>query len=524
MSEQPLTTPGTLAWQYKQLTDNPTNAIPTTSLDKPQAYNLAGIPVFKVYFDLPRFALQYPLPTSLDGDTLSNLDDWSKLTTLLHFTLGVNQLLNLPSQAAVHGSGLKGESHVSSLLRRNVPSGGALYPSELYLWLGGFSNLSEGIYHYDPAHHQLAQLRQGDFRAAIAEALNISLTDLEKVNIAVFATLRLNKNVPKYGDFSYRVQSLDSGVIQGRLLELSDALDWQSSVHWQFLDEKLHTLLGLSGLHESLHHVTLFSKPDALAVPVAAPSPSLAPLTPALNYNPEETPVTPTLATLQASAFYTESSQLVPKTTPNPAELLATPQQFDLYKSIKYRYSNGAAFDGKFLEAETLLNLARAGYKALQKVAASDTELQLQLYFLALRVNNLEPGAYRYNPATDAFEQSLAHTDLSLKLSFANFNFYVASFNPDKISAVFYPVGNYQEALPRYADRTFRLLNLAAGCTVENVQTAATGYDYDTANFLGFETGQINQLLGLEENQETLMQLFIGHTRPGTAFYRGFLS
>lgn len=526
MSEQFLATatPGALAWQYKQLTDNPTNAIPTTSLDKPQSYNLAGIPVFKLYQNVPRFSLQYPLPTSLNPAAVPNLSDWEKLTVLLHFTLGVNQLLNLPSQAAIHGSGLKGESHISSLLRRHVPSGGALYPSELYLWVGGFQNLPDGIYHYDPAHHQLAQLRQGDFRVTISEALNLPLVDLESVNVAVFAALRLNKNVPKYGDFSYRVQSLDSGVVQGRLIELSEAIGWQAQVYWQFADEKLHLLLGLPGVHESVHHVTLLSDPTAVASSITPPSAPLTPLSGSYNYNPEATPVTPTLGALQASAFCSEPARIVPKTTPKFSEPAFAPRQFDLYKAIKYRYSNGAAFDGAPLEAETLLNLARAGYKAWHKVAASDTQLNLQLYFLALRVNNLEPGAYKYNPVTDSFEQSKAHSDLSLLLSFANFNFYVANFNPDKISAVFYPVGDYSQALPRYADRTFRLLNLAAGWAVENVQTAAAGYDYDTANFLGFETKQVNQLLGLPDNQESLMQLFIGHSRPGTAFYRGFLS
>jgi hypothetical protein len=139
-------------------------------------------------------------------------------------------------------------------------------------------------------------------------------------------------------------------------------------------------------------------------------------------------------------------------------------------------------------------------------------------------VSGLEPGAYCYNPVSDTLEQTQSHPSLSLKLAFANFNFYVASYNPDKISAVFYPVGDYSAALPRYGDRTFRLLNLAAGWAVENVETAAAGYGYDTANFLGFETGQVNQLLGLTTQQESLMQLFIGHHRTGTPYYRGFLS
>ncbi|MFP3415792.1 NADH oxidase, partial [Bacillus sp. SIMBA_074] len=54
--------------------------------------------------------------------------------------------------------------------RRFPPSGGALYPSELYVYLK-MDELPAGIYHYDVAHHRLVLLREGDFDSYLTKAL-----------------------------------------------------------------------------------------------------------------------------------------------------------------------------------------------------------------------------------------------------------------------------------------------------------------------------------------------------------------
>lgn len=513
---------GETAWEYKRWTDDPTQAIPSSSQAKPQSYQLAGIPVFKLYYDLPRYDLPFPLPHS----PAAAPDDWARLGLLLHYTLGPNQLLNLPGQAAVHGNGLRGESHISSLIRRSVPSGGALYPSELYVWLAGVGELPTGLYHYDPAHHQLVQLRYGDFRLNLAEPLGLSPDELARTQLIIFATLRFNKNVPKYGDFSYRVQALDSGIVQGRLATLSQALGWPERLCWQFEVGPLHQLLGLNALREAVQHVTLLSGLAANPLPLPAQPSVVAPVDGKCNCSEAEPGLTERLEALQKAASATPPRRFAPP-DPEPAP---APNPFALLPAIRNRYSNGSAFDGRPLPAGRLLDLARAGRQGLAGLRRSDTRLALQLYFLALRVEGLEQGVYRYNPTEDRLEQVRAEAGLNYALQAANFNFYVASFNPDKMAAVFYPVGDFATALQDYDDCAFRLLNLAAGWAVEQVQTAASGYGLDTANYLGYETGQVNQLLGLSQPEtahqkgwQTLMQLFIGTVRAGTPLYRGFL-
>src|SRR5581483_6609434 len=47
-------------------------------------------------------------------------------------------------------------------LLRPIPSGGALFPCELYLLVGSGKAFPAGLYHYDAAHHALDIIRQGD--------------------------------------------------------------------------------------------------------------------------------------------------------------------------------------------------------------------------------------------------------------------------------------------------------------------------------------------------------------------------
>ncbi|MGH2510937.1 MAG: hypothetical protein ACRDHZ_26530, partial [Ktedonobacteraceae bacterium] len=56
-------------------------------------------------------------------------------------------------------------------LLRPVPSGGALFPCEIYLLIGQGEDFSPGLYHYDAAHHALDILRQNDYSPILGNYL-----------------------------------------------------------------------------------------------------------------------------------------------------------------------------------------------------------------------------------------------------------------------------------------------------------------------------------------------------------------
>jgi len=54
--------------------------------------------------------------------------------------------------------------------KRSAPSGGALYPLDIYAVVGdnGVKGLTAGIYHYDPYKHAALLITEGDFREDVA--------------------------------------------------------------------------------------------------------------------------------------------------------------------------------------------------------------------------------------------------------------------------------------------------------------------------------------------------------------------
>ena len=127
--------------------------------------------------------------------------------------------------------------------RRFVPSGGALYPNELYVYLK-IEDLPAGVYHYDVAHHRLVLLREGNFDSYIARALG-NRCDISACFGTVFVSTMFWKNFFKYNNFAYRLQGLDAGVLIGQLLEVAKRFGFASGVYFQFLDRAINHLLGL---------------------------------------------------------------------------------------------------------------------------------------------------------------------------------------------------------------------------------------------------------------------------------------
>src|SRR5579859_2799199 len=160
-------------------------------------------------------------------------------------------------------------------LLRPVPSGGALFPCELYLLVadracpsdrnrrdracpcppcGGEEHyLPAGIYHYDVVHHALDILSQGDYTSLLQCAL------AHPGETPPAYTLLLSsffwKDGFKYGAFSYRLQGLDIGTVISQSEIITHHAGFSTTIHYQFQDKALNDLLDLDPLHESIYAV-----------------------------------------------------------------------------------------------------------------------------------------------------------------------------------------------------------------------------------------------------------------------------
>ena len=207
---------------------------------------------FKLYQGLPVVDLpsDISLPTK-PGQTIR------EVSGLLWYTYGLTAVCQavLPPAEGVE------RMSTMQLLRRYVPSGGGLYPSELYVYLK-IDGLPWGIYHYDVAHHRLVCLREGNYDAYLERALGHRCL-LSSCFGAVFISTLFWKNFYKYNNFSYRLQGLDAGVLIGQLLEVCKHYGYEGTVYLQFLDTALNHLLGLNAAEESVYALVPLSHRDA---------------------------------------------------------------------------------------------------------------------------------------------------------------------------------------------------------------------------------------------------------------------
>lgn len=204
---------------------------------------------YKLYRGLPVVPLSLEVPLTLEGLKQPFTPDLRKIGHFLWFVYGLTQF----SQSVYSFDSTEETTEIMQSYRRFAPSGGALYPNELYVYLK-IEDLPVGVYHYDVAHHRLVLLREGNFDSYIARALG-NRCDISTCFGTVFVTTMFWKNFFKYNNFSYRLQGLDAGVLMGQLLEVSKRFGFETGVYFQFLDRAMNHLLGLTEKEESVYAV-----------------------------------------------------------------------------------------------------------------------------------------------------------------------------------------------------------------------------------------------------------------------------
>ena len=134
---------------------------------------------------------------------------------------------------------------------RTAPSAGALYPLELYVVAGRIEGLTEGIYHYDPRHHQLTKTRDGDLRSELAKAAS-SQDWMKDASAIIVFTADYERTTKKYGNRGKRYVHIEVGHAAENLFLQTEALELVTIVVGAFNDAAVARLLELPGDVEPL--------------------------------------------------------------------------------------------------------------------------------------------------------------------------------------------------------------------------------------------------------------------------------
>lgn len=133
---------------------------------------------------------------------------------------------------------------------RVVPSGGALYPLEIYIHARAVPELQGGWYHYSPATHSLQLLRAGDDSRALADAF-VQPDLLMEASLLIVITAQFARSTFKYKERGYRFALIEAGHVAQNIDLVGEALKLGVVNIGGFLDRKLDALLKLDGIAHS---------------------------------------------------------------------------------------------------------------------------------------------------------------------------------------------------------------------------------------------------------------------------------
>lgn len=139
---------------------------------------------------------------------------------------------------------------------RFYPSAGSRYPLELYL-ISQNSELPNGIYHYNIRSHSLEVL---DTLEHYDPESCFNQDFINKSGVIFLVSAVFIRNTMKYGTRGYRHILMEAGHMAQNFWLICSALDLGVCGVGGFVDDKLHKLLDLDGLQESLVNVFVVGK------------------------------------------------------------------------------------------------------------------------------------------------------------------------------------------------------------------------------------------------------------------------
>lgn len=125
---------------------------------------------------------------------------------------------------------------------RAAPSGGALYPLEVYLVAGNVMNLLKGIYRYRPLGHEMIKVADGDIRNELASAaLEQGCVRRGAVSIVVSAVYE--RMTRKYGQRGVQYVHMEVGHAAQNIYLQAISLNLGTVVVGAFYDDEVKTVL-----------------------------------------------------------------------------------------------------------------------------------------------------------------------------------------------------------------------------------------------------------------------------------------
>jgi SagB-type dehydrogenase family enzyme len=141
----------------------------------------------------------------------------------------------------------------SAIGRRAAPSGGALYPLDIYVVIGenGVEKIEAGVYHYLPKEHSISLISKGDIRKEMASA-SLGQRWMAKASVIFIITAEYKRITGKYGERGIRYALIEVGHVGQNLFLQAEGLGLGAGIVGAFNDLEVSRVVGLPPKHEPL--------------------------------------------------------------------------------------------------------------------------------------------------------------------------------------------------------------------------------------------------------------------------------
>jgi SagB-type dehydrogenase family enzyme len=492
---------------------------------------------YKLYRGLPVVPFSLDVPLTLEGLKQPFLPDLHKIGHFLWYVYGLTQF-----SQSVFSLDSTDHSEVMQSCRRFAPSGGALYPNELYVYLK-IKDLPVGVYHYDVAHHRLVLLREGNHDSYIAKALG-NRCDVSSCFGTVFISTMFWKNFFKYNNFSYRLQGLDAGVLMGQLLEVSKRFGFESGVYFQFLDRAINHLLGLSEQEESVYSVIPLSVEPTIwsangrevdrMVTADELCRELSQIQPNHYVRSQRVKEYPTLIKVNKASMLdsTTSFQLIEANENRnyKGQSIALPHaervSYDLGSVCRNRFSPEMDFIlGKVSQVELASLLHEATDSFLYRndldVLHQNHKPRVSLNVCLYNVEGIPNGAYQYDSTSHVLRQVYLGDHRLLLQSGMSLN----NVNLLQVPICVHVTGVKDYYKNTLGYRGYRIQQMEAGMLVQRLLLLAAASGMGGHPLLGYDSNLCDELYQMDpQGKSSLIQIPIGPHRPRPRLMGGLFS
>lgn len=137
--------------------------------------------------------------------------------------------------------------------KRSVPSGGALYPADIYAITGEncVEDLTSGVFHYEHEDHSIKKILEGDRRKNVAVA-SLGQMWMADAPVLLVITAEYDRICIKYGKRGIRYALIEMGHIGQNVFLQCQALGLEAGIVGAFDDRDVAEAAGTTKNHEPL--------------------------------------------------------------------------------------------------------------------------------------------------------------------------------------------------------------------------------------------------------------------------------